>query len=162
MNKIKPSFEEPLWIIRTVLLLLFPPLLFPEFIIGSLICYRFCEPGFLTWFVGYAILLCSVFCGAMGTYSGTTFEISPNGVSYNLNFLWSKRKEVLLTNIKEVELKIGFLQRVFGVGTIVMHTQASTAGKNKTGLSLFDIENPDKVYELLKENISKAAKISEK
>jgi membrane protein YdbS with pleckstrin-like domain len=92
----------------------------------------------------------------LGTYNGTTFEIGPNSVSHNRNFLWSKKKEVLLTNIKEIELKSGFLQKFFGLGTVVMHTQASTAGNNKTGLSLFDLENANKVYESLKENISKA------
>ncbi|MBX9621314.1 MAG: PH domain-containing protein [Alphaproteobacteria bacterium] len=156
MNKIKPSFIKPLWIIRTGLYLLIPPFIFIELFIGAIICAPFSDNSFLGWFVGYIIFLFGIVAGALGTYNGTTFKIGPNSVSHNRNFLWSKRKEVFFTNIKEIELKSGFLQKLFGLGTVVMHTQASTAGNNKTGLSLFDLENANKVYESLKENISKA------
>ena len=130
-------------------------MIFIELGIGAIICYSFDGPDFLAWFIGYIILLCFIVGGAFGTYGGTTFEISPSSVSHDRNFLWSKRKEVLLTNIKKVELKSGLLQRLFGLGTIVMHTQARTAGNSKTGLSVFDIENSNEVYDLLKKNISK-------
>ncbi|MBX9786573.1 MAG: PH domain-containing protein [Alphaproteobacteria bacterium] len=156
MNKIKPSFIKPLWIIRAGLYLLIPPFIFIEFFVGAMISFSFSRNEFLAWCVGYIIFLFGVIIGVLGTYNGTTFEIGPNSVSHNRNFLWSKKKEVLLTNIKEIELKSGFLQKLFGLGTIVMHTQASTAGNNQTGLSLFDLENANKIYESLKENISKA------
>lgn len=157
MNKIKPSFIKPLWIIRSGLYLLIPPFIIIEACIGVVICFSFSENSFLSWFVGYIVLLFGVIAWALGTYNGTTFEIGPTSVSHNRNFLWSKKKEVLLTNIKEVELKSGFLQKLFGLGTIVMHTQASTAGNNQTGLSFFDLDNANEIYESLKENISKAA-----
>ena len=90
---------------------------------------------------------------AAGIYGGTTFKISPTGITHDLDFLWNKRKEVLLLNIKEIELKVGFLQKLFGLGTIVIHTQASAAGDTKTGISLFDVENPSRFYDLLRENV---------
>lgn len=159
MNTIKPSFVKPLWIIRTGLTLLFPPFIFIEFALGGLICYSFSEPGFLAWFIGYIILLCPIVGGASEIYNGTTFEVTHSSVSHNRNFLSSRKKEVLLTNIKEIELKSGVLQKLFGLGTIVIHTQASTVGENRTGISLYDIVNSNEIYEILKKNISKAVKV---
>ena len=163
MNKIKPSFRKSLWIMRVSLFFLFPPLFFPEYIVGGLTCSLFggLFDGPFSIPIGYIIIVCSAFCFAMGVYTSTTYEIRPTEVRYSLHFFLSKRKDILLTNVKEIELKIGFLQKFYGLGTIVIHTQASLAGNNKTGLSLFDIENPDKIYTLLKENLSKASRVTE-
>ncbi len=151
-----------MWIIRAGLVLLIPPFFTFELPIGYLVVLPFNgsdHPAAFLGFIGYIVSVCIVSGVAFGIYGGTSFEISPTSVAHNLNFLWSKRKEVLLVNIKEVELKIGLLQKLFGLGTVLVHTQASAADNTKPGLSLFDIKNPDKVYEALKENISKAARV---
>lgn len=162
MTNVQPSFKKPLWLIRAGLYLLFPPFLMAESILGAILCSFFGGglDTMLNILFGYLTTLGVVFGVVLpftsGIYGGTTFKITPTGITHGLDFLWNKRKEVLLLNIKEVELKVGFLQKFFGLGTIVIHTQASAAGDTKTGLSLFDVENPSKFYELLRENVSKA------
>ncbi len=164
MDKIiKPSFKKPLWIARAGLYLLFPPLfIFVALPLGILITAPFGVSGFMAGLVGYVLAIGAALGVAKAMYRGTTFEITPKSVSHNLDFLWSKRKQVLLANVKEVELEVGFFQKFVGLGTVVLHTQASLAGNNKTGLSLFDIENSNDVYELLKGDVSKASCALEK
>ncbi len=153
MDKIiKPSAKAPLWFIRMGLYFLFPPV----FIFTSIIGYFVASSDAGALVAGYIISMSAASLFSLGMSRGTTFQVNPKTVSHNLNFLWSKRKEVLLANVKEVELKVSLLQRIFGLGTVVMHTQASSTGNNKTGLSFSDIENPSKVYEFLKEAVSSA------
>jgi len=161
MNKIKPSFIKPHWILRGGLILLFPPI-FVFFVlpIGYFITFPFNGSEFIAGLIGYPIAIGAVCVVAVRIYYGTTFEISPTGITHNLDFLWSKRKAVLFVNVKEIELKIGPFQKFFGLGTIVLHTQASATDDTKAGLSLFDVEDPTKIYEFLKENMSKANRAS--
>lgn len=162
MTDIHPSFKKNLWLIRAALYLNFPLLWIAESMIGGIVLsqlaknYNFEKFFGLNVIVGYFILLFITVSVYMKIYRGTTFKITSTGVTHNLNFLWNKRKEVLFSNIKEVELKAGFLQKFFGLGTIIVHTQASTTQDNKPGLSLFDVENPEKVYEMLRQSISNA------
>lgn len=157
MNIIKPTFRNSLWIIRMSLLLLFPPLLIFESLVGYIVTLPFgaCSDGVLI-LLGYILSVCGVCAIYRGIYRGTTFEVGPASVVHTMDFICSKRKEVSLKNIKEVELKSGFLQKLFGLGTIVIHTQASTSGNTKTGLSFSDIENSTKIYDLLNQHMSKA------
>lgn len=162
MTDIHPSFKKYLWLVRAALYLLIPLLWVAEALLGGIVLSALVEKFdmnddfALSIVVGYFILLFSSLIVSMKIYRGTIFKITPTGVAHNLNFLWNKRKEVLFSNIKEVELKASFLQKLFGLGTIVIHTQASTTKDNKPGLSLFDIENPERVYEMLRQNISNA------
>lgn len=153
MDKIiKPYSKVPLWVFRIALYLLFPPV----FIFTSIIGYFVTSSDGGAFIAGYFISLSAASVFAVKMAYSTTFKLNQKTASYNLSFLWNKRKEVLLTNVKEVELKSSFLQKIFGLGTIVLHTQASSVGNNATGLSLSDIENPDKIYEFLKQAVSSA------
>lgn len=158
MTNIHPSFKKYLWLIRAAIYLLFPPFLIVENIVGAIFLYALAVnyDYMISVLAGHVILLSGVLIVPMKIYGGTTFKVTPTGIVHNLDFLWNKRKEVLFSNIKEVELKASFLQKLFGLGTIVIHTQASTTSDNKPGLSLFDIENPEKVYEMLRQSISNA------
>lgn len=144
--------------IRVGLFLLFPPIIMAAGVIGTILSCFFFDNSFIAFLIGYIVLLFTSIHIISKVYKATIFDIDRNRVSYTLNYFFSKRKEVFLKNIKEVELEIGVLQRFFGLGTIVIHTQASSAGNKKTGLSIFDIENPHEYYELLSENISNAEK----
>jgi hypothetical protein len=55
-------------------------------------------------------------------------------------------------------LKVGSLQKIFGLGTVVLHNLAST-NNTPSGFSLSNIENPDMVYEYLKGAISKTTAV---
>ena len=147
-----PSIQLPLLGLRTCLWLLFPIFLVFEFVIGSLLLGEAADT-MSCYIVGYITAACVILFVSRGIYKGTTFEITPTGVSRNLDFGIKQRKEILLRNVKEIQLKVGVLQRLFGVGTLILHTQASGVGQSKTGLSLFDLENSSEVYVLLKEKV---------
>ena len=93
MNKIKPFFRNPLWIIRAGLILLIPPFFIFELPIGYLVVFPFGGSDPAAFFFGYIVSVCIVAGVAFGIYGGTSFEISPTSIAHNLNFLWSKRKE---------------------------------------------------------------------
>jgi len=148
-----PAIEPPLWLLRIGLWLLFPVAIPVEAIFGGMVVGP--AASMMTCFlVGYLVSLCLGVVITAGRYCGTTFTMTSSSVSSELDFVFKKRKDLLFSNIKEIELKMSIFQRMFGLGTIILHTQASLAGHSKTGLSLFDLENAEEVYILLKEKIA--------
>ncbi len=156
---VRPSFNMFLWLIRIGPYLFFPLTAALFYAIENTVGIPFSRHTLLRcchWGSVFAIggILAFIAAG----YRNMMFKIDHERLSYDLSFVWRKRKEILLSNIKEVVLKVGVLQRFFGRGTIIVYTQASLVSQNQTGVSLFDIENPDKIYELLKERIASASR----
>lgn len=97
-----------------------------------------------------------VFYVSHGLLSKTSYIIEGNKVIRQTHFWGRRYKEILLHNIKEVELHVGVLQNLFGLGTIVLHTQANLANHKGSGITLIDMENPDALYQALKQATQKA------
>jgi hypothetical protein len=91
-------------------------------------------------------------------YRKTSYELSSKWGVSNLNFRGIYRREVLLANVKTIELRISSFQKFFGLGNIIMRTQESGFWRSKTSICLFDIEKPEETYILVKEMVSKASK----
>jgi len=157
--RLTPCFKRPLYLLRTSFIV-WPPF-FP-------LALALSEHGFSFWqgavmmFAFYSLLFGALLAFIAGIYRGTTFEIGETAASYRLNFLWSRNKDILFLNVKEIELKSGIFQRFFNLGSLVIHTQATTTGNNRAGIVFFDVENPQKAYELLKDRVYKAQHPSRK
>lgn len=153
--KLMPAIQPLLWLLRTGLWLLFPLCIVAEYILGGLLLGG-TDTLMHSFMLGYIIALCTILAVITGIYRGTTFEVTQRSVFSERDFIIKERKELLFSNVKEIELKVSVLQRLFGVGTVILHTQASFVGKSKTGLALFDLENSSEIYTVLKEKISDA------
>ena len=149
---IKPTFKRGLSGIRVGPWLLLPPL----FLVVALFSPRSYSLVYflLLYSLLYGIFLWGTLSFVSATYRRKKFTLTTESLSYQFNFLGDTEKEVLLRNVKEIELIRGIIQKRFGLGTITIYTQASIAGSNQTGLKLSDIEDSEAVYQLLKERVS--------
>ncbi len=79
-------------------------------------------------------------------------------VEYKDGFLNKEEKELKYKHIREVSLKQNVLERMFGIGTIRIYTNASSGYsygnhnnmKNLNGLQIHCIQNPKEQYEKVK------------
>jgi uncharacterized membrane protein YdbT with pleckstrin-like domain len=104
----------------------------------------------------WLVLFVAVFYVSHGLLGKTSYIIEENKVIRQTHFWGRRYKEILLHNIKEVELHVGVLQNFFGLGTIVLHTQANLASHKGSGITLVDIDNPDALYQELKQATQEA------
>jgi uncharacterized membrane protein YdbT with pleckstrin-like domain len=94
-------------------------------------------------------------------YCQAEFIINHDKVSYINSFINYRRKDIKFDEIQEVILKMGFIQKKFGLGDIEFITNASslhTHGIDKAGLTFFNIENPQEVYDLVQQRIAEHKK----
>ncbi len=112
---------------------------------------------YLLYLVLYAIITSLVILARYQYYLYCSFTVDKDKVSYVSSFINYKRKDVKYEDIKEVVLKIGFIQRLFGFGTISVITNATISKHNtvtEAGIDLFNIANPMEVYEILQQKIA--------
>ena len=104
----------------------------------------------LLFFLGIPIL---AFINKQKTYANTEFRFYPGKLDYYEGFFTTEEKSIDYDNITEVNLRKGVLQKMYGLGTIVLSTPATgwASGRAaRSGILIPDIANPDGVYRELK------------
>ena len=79
-------------------------------------------------------------------YKRATFSFNDTGITYTINFVIFSQKHVRYTDIKEINLNQGPLQRLFKLATIKITTHATTAD---AGIELYNIKPYHEVYDFL-------------
>jgi hypothetical protein len=103
------------------------------------------------------------YVGKKLNYARTEYSFSDDQLDFEEGFFTISKKLIKYKDIKEVTLRKGILQRIYGLGTIYLATLAtgSTASFNPfyalgfgnvsaSGISVRDIPNPDEAYEKIK------------
>lgn len=147
---VRPKFKNVLIFAKIFLLLMFPPIIFicllPILLIHSKILAVIITLSLISF----------TFYSFHSLYKSAYFTISDASVRYDLDFfLYTKKKEILFKNIKEVEVRANLLQKFFGLGSIVLHTHAAGT-HNRPGITLYDLDDAESVYALIQKNVSKA------
>lgn len=75
----------------------------------------------------------------------TRYRLSEDRIFRETGLLNLKEEEVLLYRVRDLELKRSLFQRIFGVGTVCVHS----SDKTTQHLDLLNIKNPREVKELL-------------
>lgn len=75
----------------------------------------------------------------------TRYRLSDDRIFRETGLLNLKEEEVLLYRVRDLELKRSLFQRIFGVGTVCVHS----SDKTTPHLDLLNIRNPREVKELL-------------
>ena len=75
----------------------------------------------------------------------TRYRLSEDRIFRETGLLNLKEEEVLLYRVRDLELKRSLFQRIFGVGTVCVHS----SDKTTPHLDLLNIKNPREVKELL-------------
>lgn len=93
------------------------------------------------------------------TYAKTEYRFCPTKLEYYEGFFSVEEKAINYSNITEVYLRKGIFQKKYGLGTIVLSTPAMgfSNGRARSGIMVADIENPDNVYQQVKELVGCAA-----
>ena len=87
------------------------------------------------------------------TYARTSYTFYPNKLEYYEGFFTVEEKTIDYANVTEVNLRKSIFQKMYGLGTIVLSTPATThaGGRVRSGIHLCDIPNPDRVYQQIKD-----------
>lgn len=81
--------------------------------------------------------------------SFTRYRLTEDRLFCETGFLNIREEEILLYRIRDLELKLTLGQRLFGVGSIYVHS----SDKTQPNLELKNIKNPREVKELLSNKI---------
>ncbi|HBH26665.1 MAG TPA: hypothetical protein DDX54_04625 [Rhodospirillaceae bacterium] len=84
------------------------------------------------------------------TYEKTEYRFFSKNLEYYEGFLMIERKIIKYDRVTEVNLRRGFLQKLFGLGTIILSTPASGHDlQAKSGVRIRDIRDAEKIYDKL-------------
>jgi len=92
------------------------------------------------------------------SYNKTRYDFYTTRLDYFEGFIAIEEKTIRYKNITEVNLRKSFLQRMFGLGTIILSTPAtgfSESGRSRSGIKITDIESPDEIYRFVKELVER-------
>ncbi len=163
---LKPTFDfsyltlQAIWLAMPIIVVLF---------IGVAFHKTFGLVHSLFYLILYAIIASLVILARYPYYLYCSFTLDKDKVSCVSSFINYKRKDIKYEDIKEVVLKIGFVQKLFGLGTISVITNATISKHNpeiqflyfsvpravtEAGINLFNIANPMEVYEILQQKIT--------
>ena len=84
--------------------------------------------------------------------SFTRYRLSEDRLFYETGFLNLKSDEVLLYRVQDLELTMSLGQRIFGVGTVCVHS----SDKSMPHLDLKNVKRPREVKELIHQNVEAA------
>ena len=84
--------------------------------------------------------------------SFTRYRLSEDRLFCEKGFLNLKADEVLLYRVQDLELTISLAQRIFGVGTVCVHS----SDKSIPHLDLENVKHPREVKELIHRNVEAA------
>ena len=84
--------------------------------------------------------------------SFTRYALSEDRLFCETGFLNLKSDEVLLSRVQDLELTMRLGQRIFGVGTICVHS----SDKSVPHLDLKNVKNPREVKELIHRSVEEA------
>ena len=83
--------------------------------------------------------------------SFTKYRMSEDRIFHEKGLLTVHEEEILLYRVRDLELKMSLGQRLFGVGSVIIHSSDKTA----PSLELENIKNPRDVKEQLYQQVEK-------
>ncbi len=122
--------------------------------------------GYYTLFGGLAFFLTPsvIFLAKKFNYMNTEYVFYDDRLEFEEGFFTIKRKVIRLRDIKEVDLRKGVFQRLYGLGSIYLATAATGSSSgysnpfsalgfasiSSSGVAVRDVENSDDAYEKIK------------
>lgn len=102
----------------------------------------------LLFFIGIPII---GYTATKKSYKKTEYRFFRDYLEYYEGFWTIEKKTIKYDRITETGSRQGIIQRKYNLGTITLHT--ASAGSQGRGISVKDIEFPDKVYKVVQELI---------
>jgi uncharacterized membrane protein YdbT with pleckstrin-like domain len=112
-------------------------------------------------FVGVPLI---AYFGKKLNYSRTEYRFFEDRLEFEEGFFSINKKVIRFRDVKEITLRRGILQRIYGLGTIYLATLATGSTYNfnpfmalgfgnvsASGVSVRDIENPDRIFDQIRQ-----------
>lgn len=112
-------------------------------------------------FVAIPIIACF---GKWLNYSRTEYRFFDDHLEFEEGFFSINKKVIRFCDVREVTLRKGILQRIYGLGTIYLATLATGSGSSfrpftalgfgnvsGSGISVRDIRNPDQTFDSIRQ-----------
>lgn len=80
-------------------------------------------------------------------YENISYKFYETYMVYEDIFLNQHKKNILYSNVKEVEIRRTIWDRITGYGVVIIYTNAEN--KRNNGLVVYALKNPDKFYEFI-------------
>lgn len=133
---------------------------FSEMIGGDAVSFVFF--GFSSFFLIFIVLPILIFFYTKMMYKKTVYTIYKDRIEYAEGFLSIEKKSITFKRVVEVHLRKGFIQKMFGLGSIHLEIPNSASGGRNgswwegaiNGIYLKDIENPDEIYQKIKKVVN--------
>ncbi len=118
--------------------------------------------GVLVFFLIFVVTPIFIFFYTKMMYKKTVYTIYKDKIEYVEGFLSIEKKSITLKRILEVHLRKGFIQKMFGLGSIHLEIpNSASGGRNgswweaaRNGIYLKDIENSDEIYQKMKKIVN--------
>jgi membrane protein YdbS with pleckstrin-like domain len=118
----------------------------PSFVHGQYVYYAIFLLFLVAVFMGIVPIFSLLFKWL--SYRKTEYRIYSDRIEYREGFMTENYSKIDFEKVIEVHLKKGFIQKQFGLGTVFLEIPAS--GKARNGINMTDLEDSDKVYELMR------------
>ena len=86
-------------------------------------------------------------------YDHISYKFYESYMVYEDDFLNQHKKNILYSNVKEVEIRRTIWDRILGMGVIVIYTNAEN--KRNNGLVVYALDNPKEDYEFVDKLVNK-------
>ena len=109
-----------------------------------------------------------VYVGKKFNYARTEYNFFDDHLEFEEGFFTVNKKLIKYKDVKEVTLRKGFLQQIYGLGTIYLATLATGStgsyspfyalgfgNVSASGIGVRDVPNPDEAYEKIKALVEK-------
>jgi len=108
--------------------------------------------GPLLGFFVFIIAICIVWTAfRKAQYDNYSYDFYKTKVTYKDGFLNKSEKEVKYKHIREISKRESIFQRLFGLGSIILYTNAETGYGN--GIYILNVTDVDNIYKQIKEII---------
>ncbi len=127
----------------------------------------FMGPGLLFGalaFFGVPLIIC---IGKKMNYARTEYRFYKDHLEFEEGFLTIRKKEIRYADVKEITMRRGVLQRLYGLGTIYLATMATGTSSDSqpfsniaigsvssSGVSVRDVRDPEAAYEKIRRIVS--------
>ena len=124
-------------------------------------------PGFIAFSaIGFMIAPIGILAVAKLNYARTEYRFYPDRLELEQGFFIVREKTIMFRDVKELTLRRGTLQRMCGLGTIDLSTQATDVDAPSpqaakfgfvpgatSGASVQDIPNPEQAFDTIKKMV---------
>ncbi len=134
--EVRPKFYKLSWVCRLSPFILFFGVIVAAITVSNLDLFSFVV------LMAYILIVLGVLCAISIAYGKTVYKFYKDKITFDKGFLIKRHKSIYYKNIRELSVEEGPIQRIVGLGSILINTAATESH----GIYLGDLENIQDIY----------------